>query len=114
MHQRIFHYALLVYAFGFIAAVTLNVDVYEQIAPAPVTTAAPKLPSTASNAVMECVPAPDAHVVASATPSSPNLEQIGMTPACAPRILEVVPVPGAVTSKPADIPVEAPLVRQDL
>ena len=114
MHQRIFHYALLVYAFGFIAAVTLNVDVYEQIAPAPVTTAAPKLPSTASNAVMECVPAPDAHVVASATPSSPNLEQIGITPACAPRILEVVPVPGAVTSKPADIPVEAPLVRQDL
>jgi hypothetical protein len=114
MHQRIFHYALFVYAFGFIAAVTLNIDIYEQVAPAPLTAAAPKLPSAASNALMECKDAPDAHVVASATPSPPNLEPIGMTPDCAHRMLEVVPVPGAVTSQPAAIPVEAPLVRQDL
>lgn len=114
MHQRIFYYAMVVYAFGFVAALTLNFDIYDQTARAPDGTTEPKVSSVASSAVIGCAHQPDVHVVASAPPSSLGLEQVASAPDCAHRILEVVPVPSAATSKSADIPVEGPLVPQDL
>jgi hypothetical protein len=114
MHQRIFHYAMLVYAFGFIAALTLNIDIPEQTARAPVRTAEQELPSAGSNALMNCSAQPDVHVVASASPSVPSPGQVGAKAACAPRVLEVMPVPGALAPKPAPVPIAEPLVRQDL
>lgn len=109
MHQRLFHYAMLVYALGILAAITLNVDVSEQTASAP---AEPGVKSAASNSALDCSSQPDVHVVASA-PATVETAQAEIKAPCAARIKEL-PIPGAMGPKPAVIPVVEPLVRQEL
>ena len=112
MHQRLFHYAMIVYAFGFIVALTLNVDVPEQIARAPAKVADPAS-NIVSNAASDCASQADVRAVASAS-ASPSLEPVGVKVPCVAHVQDVVPVPGAAAPKPVVIPVVEPVARQDL
>lgn len=111
MHQRIFHYAMLIYAFGFIAALTLNIDIPEQTARAPASTADPAASKTASNAVADCAALPGVLAVASAG-LSPGVKAVDVKTPCVAPAREVAPA--AIAPKPAAIPVVEPLMRQEL
>jgi hypothetical protein len=99
---------MIVYAFGFIVALTLNVDVPEQIARAPDPAA-----NIVSNAASDCAGQPNVRAVASAN-ASPSLEPVGVKAPCVAHVQDVVPLPGAVAPKPVVIPVVEPVARQDL
>jgi hypothetical protein len=108
MHQRLFHYAMIVYAFGFIVALTLNIDVSEQIARAPAKVADPAA-NIVSNAANDCA----SQAVASAI-ASPRLEPVGVKAPCVEPVQDVVPLPATSAPKPVIIPVVEPVARQDL
>lgn len=112
MHQRLFHYAMIVYAFGFIVALTLNVDVPEQIASAPAKVAEPAS-NIVSNAANNCASQPSVRAVASASASA-SLEPVGVKVPCVAHVQDVVPLPGVGSPKPVVIPVVEPVARQDL
>jgi hypothetical protein len=112
MHQRLFHYAMIVYAFGFIVALTLNIDVSEQIARAPAKVADPAA-SIVSNAANDCASQPNVRAIASAG-ASPSLEPVGVKAPCVAHVQNVVPLPDTAAPKPVVIPVVEPVARQDL
>jgi hypothetical protein len=111
MHKRLFHYAMLVYALGLIAAITLNVDVAEQTARAPVQGDGPGGKGAASDAMTNCATRPEVHVVATPAPASEHAETKAP---CAARVQEVAPIVVPIAPEPAVIPVVEPTVRQNL
>lgn len=112
MHQRLFHYAMIVYAFGFIAALTLNFPLSEQMASGPTRVVEPAAKST-STAAFDCASQPDVLVVASAG-AARSLEKVDVKEPCPARAEVVAPVAGGAAPKPAAVPVVQPLARQDL
>ncbi len=64
MHQRLFHYAMLVYALGFVAALTLNIDVGDEMSRGMAKTAAKTADVTSPALAANCADQPDVHVVA--------------------------------------------------
>ena len=112
MHQRLFHYAMIVYAFGFIAAVTLNFPLSEQMASAPARVAEPAAQST-STAAVDCAGQPGVLVAASAG-AARSLEKVVVKEPCADRTPVVAPGAGGVAPKPVAVPVVEPVARQDL
>jgi hypothetical protein len=110
MHQRLFHYAMLVYALGFIAALTLNVDMGDETSRGTAKTAAKiadvPTPALAAN----CADEPDVHVVASQEDKG-LLKQADVKAPCAAAPQEMR---GSMVQPKAVIPTAATGLPKDL
>ena len=104
MHQRLFSYAMLVYAFGFVAALTLNIDVPDEVSQGPAKVA-PKVAEAGSlTGAANCAGVPDIHVVSAPDEKTNSNPSVGNSPCTtsAQDLASPVVEPGAIT--PAAMP----------
>lgn len=110
MHQRVFHYAMLVYALGFIAALTLNIDVGDELSRGTAKTAAKTADVPSPALAANCADQPDVHVVASQEDKA-LLKQADVKAPCTAAAQEMR---GSMVQPKAVIPAAAAGLPKDL